>query len=267
MPRSVIFETPGILDLRAITCLGVNTKPNSTSPIGQFGTGLKYAVAVLVRHGIPLTLVTGGEVYAFYRKTERFRDKDFDFVRMKKESLLKTLRSRTIYSELSYTTEYGKFWQLWQVFRELYSNTLDEMGRTYVVDDLAEIQYAPDTTYIIVVSDEFATEYDQRDKNFLPDGLRVQQQNERIQVLDRPSSHIYYRGMRVMDLSTPSAVTYNFLSGVELTEDRTAKNTFLIDHYIQQFLLTEAPVEIVTKAVSAEEDTMESRLSFTHQSS
>jgi hypothetical protein len=45
---SLVFRTPGVLDLRALTTFGMSSKPNSTSPIGIFGTGLKYAVAVMV---------------------------------------------------------------------------------------------------------------------------------------------------------------------------------------------------------------------------
>lgn len=266
MTRSVVFETPGELDLRAITCIGVNTKPNSTNPIGFFGTGLKYAVAVLAREGINCTLITGGEIYAFYRKTAKFRDKDFDFVRMKRERMGESRRN-VQYSELSYTTEFGKNWKLWQVFRELYSNTLDENGRTYVVDDVDDIIFSPNYTYIIVTSEEFVKEYEDRDRNFLPDGLTVRQETTDIQVLDRPSSHVYYRGMRVYDLDKPAEFTYNFLHGVELTEDRTAKNFWDIKTRIERYILKSDNTDFVQRVVSAPGGTMEAELNFTYHSS
>ena len=41
MTRAIVHRTPGLLDPQAITVMGLSAKPNSTSPIGQFGTGLK----------------------------------------------------------------------------------------------------------------------------------------------------------------------------------------------------------------------------------
>lgn len=263
MGRITVFDTPGLLDLRAITCIGVNTKPHSVNPIGFFGTGLKYAVAILVREGMTVTLLTGGEAYNFYRKTEKFRDKDFDFIRMKRE-LMSGVARKAQYSELSYTTEFGKTWKLWQAFRELYSNTLDENGETYVVESLEEINLRDDRTYIVISGEEFAKEYDDRARNFLPDGLTVKQQDSKLQVLDRPSNHVYYRGMRVYDLDKPSQFTYNFLEDVELTEDRTAKNFWWIKTRIEQHILESGDASMVERAVNAPEGTLESELSYTN---
>ena len=55
----IVHSTPGLIDLRAFTTFGVNSKPNSKNPIGYFGTGLKYAVAVLARHKCPVTVWIG----------------------------------------------------------------------------------------------------------------------------------------------------------------------------------------------------------------
>lgn len=210
-----------------------------------------------------MTLVTYGEVYSFYRKTEKFRDKNFDFVRMKKE-LLSGANRRAQYSELSYTTQLGKDWKLWQAFRELYSNTLDENGSVYALDSAEELDMRNDRTYIVITSEEFAKEYDNRHNNFLPDGLTVKQQDSKLQVLDRPSNHVYYRGMRVYDLDKPSQFTYNFLEDVELTEDRTAKNFWWIKTRIEQHILESGDASMVERAVNAPEGTLESELSYTN---
>jgi len=44
----ITFENDGEIDLRAISQFGINVKTGD-SPIGFFGTGLKYALAVLMR--------------------------------------------------------------------------------------------------------------------------------------------------------------------------------------------------------------------------
>jgi hypothetical protein len=64
-----IYSNPGALDLRALTIMGMNAKPNTDSPIGYFGTGLKYAVAIALRHGLTLTIWDGaGTVLEFFTR-------------------------------------------------------------------------------------------------------------------------------------------------------------------------------------------------------
>ena len=47
---SIIFTNQGEIDIRAVTTFGVSVK-NDNSAIGMFGTGLKYAIAIILRHG------------------------------------------------------------------------------------------------------------------------------------------------------------------------------------------------------------------------
>ena len=84
--RHVVFKTPGLIDIRAFTVMGLSSKPNSDSPIGKFGTGLKMAIAVLVRNGIPVTLWIGRTKYTFRKKRIKFRGEEtFEQILMIKE--------------------------------------------------------------------------------------------------------------------------------------------------------------------------------------
>ena len=61
MTRAVAFRTPGLIPIEAFTSTGVNVKIHD-NPIGHFGTGLKYAVAVLLREAgasVPFEIVVG----------------------------------------------------------------------------------------------------------------------------------------------------------------------------------------------------------------
>lgn len=254
---TILFKTPGQLDIRAITTFGVNAKPKTVSPIGYFGTGLKYAVAVLVRENCPLTIFIGSKKYTFYKIKDTFRDKQFDFIVMREHSF----GFSTNY-KLPFTTELGKNWKLWQAFRELYSNTIDEDGvvETYY----GELSARRDKHYtqIMVDGEAFLTEYNERDKNFLPDGLRTEGKYGDVQVICRPSEHIYYRGMRVMDLREPSVVTYNITGSLELTEDRTAKDRFYVDWFIKNAIAKNDNVKVLHEILSAGEKTYESTINF-----
>lgn len=254
MSRAVVFKTPGLIDIRAFTHFGVNSKPNSTNPIGYFGTGLKYAIAVLVRHKLRPVVWIGTTKYTFKATSKKFRDREFDFVIMIKEdhgiNFSGILKKRQ-YS-LPFTTELGKNWELWQAFRELESNTRDESGETFILDPIAikDEPYAVACTHIVVEGEKFVQEYLDRDKTFLPEGLTMREGMDILQVFERPSQHVYYRGLRVMDLpeDEPSANTYNILREVELTEDRTVKHDFEVRDIIASYLTSRAPKSVVTRA-------------------
>ena len=231
MTQCVAFTTPGLIPLEAFTAFGVNAKPNSTNPFGYFGTGLKYAIAVCLRNGCDVVLWRGNYKYTFYVRQADFRGKDSGFVRMKQERWLSLggfLKPN--YYKLPFTTELGKNWELWQAFRELETNTRDENGITALVqpDDLVP---ESERTTILVNGSRFVDEYHEMDRHFLPEGKTIRE-DEAVQVIDRPSRHIYYRGVRIMDLKEEAEFTYNILSTISLTEDRTAKYSFEVEQVI-----------------------------------
>ena len=121
----IIHETIGLIDSRAFTTFGINAKPSTNSPIGYFGTGLKYAIAVLVREGLKVTVWIGTEPHEFYCEPSNFRGKDFSLIRMRRQ---RGVTRKWMATDLPFTTELGKNWKLWMALRELHSNTLDENG-------------------------------------------------------------------------------------------------------------------------------------------
>ncbi len=266
--RRIVFKTKGLIPIEAFTTFGVNSKPSVQNPIGHFGTGLKYAIAVLVRNRIDVVVYIGRDEYKFFSKAHKFRNKNFDFVTMKASKYQFTGNIFKIREhKLPFTTELGKNWDLWQAFRELHANTLDENGSTFM--DSSSEKWVPEDgiTSIVVYGEKFVKEYLDRDKNFLPDGLKVRDESTgEIQVIERPSNHIYYRGMRIHDLEKPSQLTYNFLTDVELTEDRTAKAPHMLEYYIRQHLAKSEDEDVVRIALSAPKDTFESRLNYNYDS-
>lgn len=243
MTHYTVFTTPGELDLSALTTFGMNAKPNTTNPIGFFGTGLKYAIAVLLRHDIPVTIYTGGQEYHFYTKETDFRGKTFKTCRYKAKGLWKGWK----YVELPFTTELGKHWELWQAFRELYSNTLDEGGELitseHFLEDLEVYDHKPKypgnskNTWIAVDGQAFADVVAKKDEIFLPkDKLKLVIANSDVEVYEGSSRYIYYRGLRAYDLRDWEKVTmytYNYIGrNAGLTEDRTIKYLFYVKEAI-----------------------------------
>lgn len=239
------FVTPGELPLDSLTRFGINHKPNSSNPLGYFGTGLKYGVAIVHRLGGRVYLRTDKGQFEFYSKNEDFRGKDFQGIRMRRRN---SMLARWTYDKLPFTTELGKNWEPWQAYREFISNTIDEGGGVLVdcahetPEDPAFGRWRPGTSVLTIEMpnsdmNSFA-QPDHAEKVHLPldilDRGRVLLDNDLLTIHDRPSSYIYFKGVRVYDLPhrVTSSVTYNFKIGVTLSEDRSIRNQWEILRHI-----------------------------------
>ena len=247
------FITPGRLDTRAITVFGLSVKEGE-NPIGYFGTGLKYAIAVLVREGAEITINTDGNVFSFSKNEDVFRSKTYNSITM--DSSIKNY-------DLPFTTELGKNWEMWQVFRELYCNTLDERG---VVRESSGSFVVPDwdvKTIITVYHKDFYEAYLNRDRYFINENREPVVMDHMMDMYEGESAYQFYRGIRVGELHFKSLYTYNYKYDMELTEDRTVKYTFVWDTPITGLICFSAKdKELIHKCVTAPEGSMEQRLQY-----
>lgn len=258
---TIIHLTEGEMDIKSFTTFGLHAKPKTDSPIGYFGTGLKMAIAVLVRNRYTVVLWIGTKCYEFYVKDIEFRDKGFGQVMMRRKD---GLFGKWRYQELPFTTELAKNWKVWQAFRELESNTRDENGSTYHdTTPPDQITNSEGYTKIIVDGREYEDAWHNIHDIFIPGGLLRKEGDDTIQVFERSSKHIYYRGLRIVDLEVPSLYTYNILSPIDLTEDRTAKSMYSVNHLIASYIATSKDPKFVSQVVTADKDKFhEGRLDF-----
>jgi len=255
----IVHSTPGLLDIRSITTMGLSAKPNSDNPIGMFGTGLKYAIAVLVRHGARPVVWIGKDHYEFFSIEDGFRGKPYQHLTMR---LQKFTLTRARNTPLPFTTEYGRNWKVWMAFRELESNTRDEGGITTREAPGYAFAGVEGMTTIIVDFADYEEAWANRDDVFLPGGLSVRQQSEGMQVLDGESSRLYYRGLRAMDLSKPTLRTYNILAGIELTEDRTFKYEFQVKDVLARHIMQSDDDDLIRAVLKADDKHWEHELPF-----
>lgn len=215
----VVFQNPGLIDLRAVQIMGLNAKERK-NPIGQFGTGLKYAIAVLLRNGCTVSIWRGDrDEYKFYTKDESFRGKNFQFVYMKR--LFETV-SQSDHAPLGFTLELGKHWEPWMAIRELESNVRDEDGRSFTN---ADYQLSPDTTTIVIEGSVAETAYSQLPDIFISSKPIWANDTIEIHRAESPEQTrwLHYRGVRCQKLEQSSIYRYNLLTQQQLTEDRTFK--------------------------------------------
>lgn len=211
---AIVFSNVGEIDPQSIISFGVSVK-ESTNPIGFFGTGLKYAIAICCRNEIPIKIFSGEREFNFKAIKKEVRGQEFSFIHMNDEPL-------------SFTTELGKNWEPWQAFREIYCNALDEGGGVELVPVMNEPNLYPvkGETRIIVYGDVFSDLYRNRSQIVLnmPKNLKIDLKSDvGLEVFKSPSKHLFYRGIRVATLQKESMFTYNMTRFSELTEDRTLK--------------------------------------------
>lgn len=240
----IIFENKGEIDIRAIKTFGVSVK--SEGAIGFFGTGLKYAISILLREGQDITIFSGLNRYQFDRKTIQVTGQNFDIVCMNNE-------------ELGFTTKTGKTWKLWQAMRELYCNCTDEGGRHYQ-SDFEEMQGKEGMTRIFVNGRAF-------EDIFSEIGLFILQTPPDVttkycDIYLNPSHSAYYKGVRVKDDMGHCMATYNIKEQIDLTEDRTAKYSFQVNKSVENAIVTLDDERLIERLICAREGTYENELSF-----
>lgn len=200
----VCFQNKGIIDAVSICTFGVNAK-DTDNPIGYFGTGLKYAIAVLLRENQEIEIKSGDESYKFDTIETEIRGKKFYVVRMN-ESLL------------GFTTELGKRWEMWQAFRELYCNALDENGEVFD----GETDHSQEKTTIIVKGKKFHDSYLEKDSIIL--NAPVLKAHHETDIHSGSNEAVFYKKVRIYKLPKQTYYTYNIKNCLSITEDRTAES-------------------------------------------
>ncbi len=203
----VSFFNPGEIDIDAAIVQGVNAKdPHQTNPIGQFGTGLKYGIAKFLATGHKVTIWKGQHPYSFTSKKLETRGKTYDRVYMND-------------SPLGFTTFLGNHWELWQAFRELYTNAVDESGGV----TNSSVQPLEGTTVIWIDGPNIQQVWENLPKILLKEDLLKTFGNLEV----HRGCGIFLKGILVEEANTSYA--YNLLS-VKLTEDRTLSDPWAV-HY------------------------------------
>jgi hypothetical protein len=236
----LLFENIGVMEMEFLRTFGASVK-NTENPIGFFGTGLKYAIAVILRNKGSIKIFSGLDEYNFTLEKKILRDQPFEIVTMNSSSL-------------GFTSELGKTWEPWMAYRELYCNLLDEKGS--LMHSLAGFENGEENKTKIYVEGLDQIYYD-RNKYFL-DGTH-DALSEGVEISNRPNQCQYYRNVRIN--CEPSVLTYNFIKEVALTEDRTIKYTSSLEN-IAGSIVRLKDKKLLKAALSAKEGTLEHKFNY-----
>lgn len=245
--EAIVFRNPGLIDLMALSTFGMSVKVGN-NPIGRFGTGLKYAIAVLLRNQQKVTIWRGQERFDFDSVLHSSRGKDFQIVTMNGE-------------RLPFMLDLGPDWELWMAFRELWCNCVDEAGDIRWSDSPGPQN---DATTIAVYGAEFGSVYQLRDKYVLSSTPMFSIGG--VDVHEGSSDTIFYRGIAVQQFQnkTRSIFTYNITTEIDLTEDRTVKYDFEPKQKIGEAIAATDRVEFIETCLAGGGDTFEGKIDFSY---
>jgi hypothetical protein len=244
MVATVTFANNPAMPIEGLTLMGVNVKKGA-NPIGFFGTGLKFAIATLLRTGHKVEIFISGVRHDLSLKEKIIRDVPFQIVCLDGE-------------ELGFTTETGKNWQVWQAYRELSCNAMDEQDWYVGFSNVANDELA---TIIRVTGAEIEQVHNERHRYFCEAKL-IQRVKDIGEVREGESRTIFYRGVRVYETEKPMLFTYNLIAPLALTEDRTMANSFMLPSIFGKLIAGLDHHDMIARAVRAEDAWMEHKAEF-----
>lgn len=186
--------------------MGLSVKQEGS--FGMFGTGLKYAIATLLRAGDKLEIVTEEQRFFFSTEQRDFRGESFEFVQCNGK-------------DVGFTTQLGKTWETWMAYRELYCNARDEGGDVTLGEKHDAI------TQVIVRGDVLAEVHASRHRWFLSTSELPIWEDDHVQIFEGSSTSYFYQGVFVGNFRKACPFTINFKKGIHLSEDRLDKYTSL----------------------------------------
>lgn len=181
----VKFENDGEIDVNAFKLIGASSKETDDTKIGFWGSGLKYAIAVLLRHNIAIKAFSGKKEIKIGKRNTKMRGESFEVV---------TING----SPTSITTRMGKDWELWFAIREITANAIDEGGDIAKVTDDVSGEHGK-TKIFIEFTDEIKEIYNNINSYFCYNRKPIYS-HHRFKIFDRLNTGvgiIYRRGIKV----------------------------------------------------------------------
>lgn len=239
------IQNSGEMDINAITLLGASSKRDDQTKIGFFGSGLKYALAVLLRNKIPVQIFSGVEEIKISTTEKIFRDQKFNVIQINNK-------------ETSLTTDMGVDWELWFAIREFHCNAIDEGGNTIGITDKPKgekgktnifIGFTPEVRDIQTEWNKFFSE----NRTDLEVKASVFGGEDRAYTGSNNSLVVYRKGIRVYFEKEAKSLFHYDLSGIKINESRVVADSWEMRWKISEFIKKQATVSMASQILEAED--------------
>jgi len=209
----VQITNKGEIELGGLHLMGVSSKREDEDKIGFFGSGNKYALALLLREKIPVRIFSGKKEVRIETEQVMFRGKLFEQIVIDGE-------------KTSLTTSMGPDWETWFAIRELYCNAVDEGSPDIKITQ--EPKGVAGKTSVFVALTVQLEDFFKNIERFILLGGRTNRSIEntgygKVELLAREGEEFicYRKGIRIYPKNaTKSLYWYNF-DKIEINESRT----------------------------------------------
>jgi hypothetical protein len=233
--------------------LGASTKRNDSGKIGFFGSGNKYAIATLIKHGIKFYIFSGDKKIDIATEDIVFRDMTFKKILIDGQAT-------------SLTTDMGPLWEPWMAVREWVSNSIDE-GAYNVVAGTENVAGREGYTRFFVEHDPSISEMIENWNSYFTfdreDAITQNADGKIFPQIDENNNIVLYRkGIRVFfDTGMTSLYQYDLTSYV-INESRLIDSVHKAECQTCMFLSKTSDVSVARKILAKAfiEDHWEARL-------
>lgn len=219
----LLIQNNGVAPLEGFTVLGVSTSRGNSEKIGQFGSGLKHGINLLMRNGINPIIYLGEDELKFYPKVKFMGEKQYNRI---------CYSFRGEEHETGFALEFGEIdWDSTEmVLREIISNAIDASGKeNVVIDTVSEsgVRGHEDFTSIYIpLTQDIQKYYLNLSNKFLH---FVNREHEKILTKDKPNDpiSIYRKGVFVRNVEhihNRSVFNYNFDDSSKIDESRNMQD-------------------------------------------
>jgi len=241
MKRYIKIINSGEIEQNAFKLIGASSKRNDDTKIGFFGSGLKYAMAFLLRENIDFKIYSGSEEVKVSTRPVTHREQEFHVIQVDG-------------SDTSMTTEMGPKWTHWGAIREVYCNAVDEGNDMISIINEDEIGPEPGSTiFCIELTSELTEIVDNWDDYFSKDRKDVVYNQEfgngKGKIFwskpnaDENDMVVYRMGIQChMSKKQPSCFHYDF-PWIEINESREIASMYNFRSRLVKFFTQEVDVD------------------------
>ena len=213
------IQNDGVLDTRLIALMGGTTKANDVFKIGQWGSGLKYTLAYLLKNNIDFKIFAGEEQVIVGTETEIIRDEVFEIITINGQRTSVTVNMG------------GNAWEAWTVIREVWCNALDEGGA--LKQTTTEVTgLAGTTTFYIQITEEIKNVILNWSKYFIHDHEALFESDTYRIYPGGDSLRLYKQGVLIHESNSKFAGLFSYdIRNADINELREFKGSIELELY------------------------------------
>lgn len=222
MTKYLKIQNKGLLDIRLFSLMGGTTKDNDDTKIGQWGSGLKYAICFLLRQKMKFHIFIGHQKVNITTQEETIKSEKFEIVYVNGE-------------KTSLTTKMGgKAWNEWTCIREIYSNAIDEGEASKQLAYEPEINYfskyheGNTTVFYIELTPEVLQIFNNWGDYFIENKKPIYENDKFKLYPNEKDLKLYKQGVLIGEQKVPSIFIYDF-KDAHINELREYKGSFESD--------------------------------------